>query len=725
MNSASAVLGEDLYDGLATSGFGLFIFTLIIIVLCVIFITTFNNDCKVVSYENNVINVVIQIISITSGVLCLLSILTILGGFNKLPSSVFSFITKPLLKPFWAILCTIISIVFLVSSIWMYRIISAKDFICGKKVDGECDAGYNCIDSFCQSSDTNCTEDCNGNACIGKQNSSGIVYRCANDSTKTCSPQCNIGRTCINQKCQDAKPCTSMDDLSSNPPVYTESHKTLFHCAAGLITMSCIFLVYSIYKLWDWLHETTEQKYEKVNNIIKDFEANPDSITQSKLKAIDDLLSDPSESKDVKEGYKIIASAKEARQKIKNHIENKTRELERIEEANKLNSISDYYIRKYKKETDIEEKKKILFEICTNYASSRADIVSRIKLVVKDGWIENLDVEKLDKLCKNTDKRSSDAIDIDIDSIKEKWTSVESNHAGDSTAEYIEKFKTFLEIIKGIKDSSDLDAIRKHIMTFDTNFFKYFQLTNVEMLNPEITTLITISSGHIYDETSLNILEQFCKSKNIEEYRKNEILANITEKFKYFKGVKDICSYGKDYYSDRRKILEKIELKDKDKTSNYITELNKLIGDFYNAHKAKRGEDNPIDFIKEICAKSTNNDILCFVDNEFPLVSKTQYNKYKEELDSARKRGETIDSTLKQTIFGIAVAPTKLKPGLPQQDVQAQVPPPTKLKPGLPQQDVPAQPEQDVLAQVPVPAQIEEEEKAQAKFRPKNTKQRR
>jgi hypothetical protein len=25
---------------------------------------------------------------------------------------------------------------------------SAKDFICGKKVDGECDAGYNCIDSL-------------------------------------------------------------------------------------------------------------------------------------------------------------------------------------------------------------------------------------------------------------------------------------------------------------------------------------------------------------------------------------------------------------------------------------------------------------------------------------------------------------------------------------------------------------------------------------------------
>jgi hypothetical protein len=223
----------------------------------------------------------------------------------------------------------------------MYRVISAKDFICGKRVDGECETGYNCVDSFCQSRESGCTEECGGDTCIGKSSGGVVRYNCANDLTKTCSPRCGIGRTCIGGKCQDAKPCTSMDDLSSNPPVYTESHKTLFHCAAGLITMSCIFLVYSIYKLWDWLHETTEQKYEKVNNIIKDFEANPDSITQSKLKAIDDLLSDPSESKDIKDGHKIIASAKEAREKIKNHIENKTRELERIEETNKLNSIQD------------------------------------------------------------------------------------------------------------------------------------------------------------------------------------------------------------------------------------------------------------------------------------------------------------------------------------------------------------------------------------------------
>jgi hypothetical protein len=654
----STVLGKDLYDGLAKSGFGLFVFTLIIIVLCVIFITTFNDDCKVVSYENDVINVVIQIISITSGVLCLFSIPTILAGFNKAQWWV-NVITTPLFKPFWAILCTIISIVFLVSSIWMYRVISAKDFICGKRIDGECGDNYNCVDSFCQSSESDCTENCSqGETCISKD---GVTYHCSNHLNKTCSPGCNIGRTCINGNCQDAKPCTSMDDLSSNPPVYTESHKTLFHCAAGLITMSCIFLVYSIYELWDWLHETTEQKYEKVNNIIKDFEANPDSITQSKLKAIDDLLSDPSESKDIKEGYKIIASAKEAREKIKVHIESRTREIERIEETNKLNSISDYYIRKYKKETDIVEKKKILSEICTNHASLRTDIVNRIKLVVKDGWIDTLDGEKLDKLCRITDKSSSDA--IDIEGIKGKWSSIENAHSGDTVKEYSEKFKKFKEIIKDIKNPEDIVPIRKEIQNFDSEFFKKYPLSNTEMLNVNITNLLEVPGSTTTYEDKLNLLETFCKSEKISEERKIEILTALA-KSPSFEDLKDFCYYGKDYYNLKKDIKERINKKD-----SKIDETNELIQRLYDTYGAKKGDDL-IKFMKQMCKESTSSDILCLIDKEFSLVKKDVYNKFETALVLAQQRGIPVNSQQQKAILVQLIAQDK-NPSLPQLQQQA------------------------------------------------------
>jgi hypothetical protein len=267
----------------------------------------------------------------------------------------------------------------------------------------------------------------------------------------------------------------------------------------------------------------------------------------------------------------------------------------------------------------------------------------------------------LDKLCRITDKSSSDA--IDIEGIKGKWSSIENAHSGDTVKEYSEKFKKFKEIIKDIKNPEDIVPIRKEIQNFDSEFFKKYPLSNTEMLNVNITNLLEVPGSTTTYEDKLNLLETFCKSEKISEERKIEILSALA-KSPSFEDLKDFCYYGKDYYNLKKDIKERINKKD-----SKIDETNELIQRLYDTYGAKKGDDL-IKFMNQMCKESTSSDILCLIDKEFSLVKKDVYNKFKNELFVAQQRGIPFNSQQQKAILVQLIAEDK-NLSLPQLQQQA------------------------------------------------------
>lgn len=482
---------EDIQPTTRNYGILLSIFTGIICILCIIFIITFNGDCHPSEYNSNMVTGIIQTISITSA---------IIFSFFGLPMAACSHFPNYLkavnskgFKPFWAILITLISITFLVSSIWLYRILKEDDFICGQDAKDVCPSGQ--------------------------------------------------------------IPCATIDNPKHNPPIYTDSHKTLFHCTAGLIVMSVIGLLEGFRLLYDWLHETTAEKIEKVKHIIKEFESNPDAITQSKLKYIDDLLNTDMENiKTIPDGYKLIKDAQEARNKMRVALKDQYTILKQAEEQATETKLSEEYIRMYSKATTIVEKRAVLAKLCQNHPSNRDALFKRLQ---EAGGDDPLLKQSIGTYC-NTSKSA-------LESFKEKWNNANTTMSYDKKALDLEKLKIYKEMCSN-SGAQEKSAFANFVASEDSDFLKRYEIGNCSL--DKIQLIIDLNS-HTFstDKTtlanSLTLLQRLCDAKEeifTYDQKKNylEYLSSVHPSFfKEYDINKYFCKLGgKDFVNLKQMLLD-------------------------------------------------------------------------------------------------------------------------------------------------------------------------
>jgi hypothetical protein len=513
---------EDIQPTTRNYGILLSIFTGIICILCIIFIITFNGDCHPSEYNSNMVTGIIQTISITSAII--FSIFGVpMAACSHFPNYLKAVNSKGF-KPFWAILITLISITFLVSSIWLYRILKEDDFICGQDAKDVCPSGQTCKEGFCISNDNSCNN-------------------------------CPSGQTCVNSACQDADPCATIDDPKHNPPIYTDSHKTLFHCTAGLIVMSVIGLLEGFRLLYDWLHETTAEKIEKVKNIIKEFDSNPDAITQSKLKYIDDLLNTDMENiKTIPDGYKLIKDAQEARNKMRIQLKDQYNILKQAEEQATETKLAEEYIRMYSKASTIVEKRAVLAKLCQNHPSNRDALFKRLK---DAGGDDPLLKQSIGTYC-NTSKSA-------LEDFKEKWNNANTTMSYDKKALDLEKLKIYKEMCSN-SGAQEKSAFANFVASEDSDFLKRYEIGNCSL--KKIQLIIDLNS-HTFstDKTtvanSLTLLQELCNTEEeIFTYdQKKNYLEYLSSVYPSFFKEYDINKYfcklgGKDFVDFKQDLLD-------------------------------------------------------------------------------------------------------------------------------------------------------------------------
>lgn len=524
---------EDIQSTTRNYGILLCLFTGIICILCIIFMVSFG-DCHPSEFNVNMVTGIIQTISITSGISFF-----IFGIFMAVSShwqGYLEFVNSKGFKPVWAIFVTLTSITFLVASIWLYTILKQDDFICGQDATDVCPSGQMCKDGFCQSEDNSCSN-------------------------------CPSGKTCVNGSCQNANACATIDDPKHTPPIYTDSHKILFHCTAGLITMSCFGLMEGFRLLYDWLHETTAEKIEKVKHIIKEFESNPDAITQSKLKYIDDLLNgNLDDMKSIPDGYKLIKDAQEARNKMRIQLKDQYTILKQAEEQATEIKLAEEYIRMYSKASTIVEKRAVLAKLCQNHPSNRDALFKRLK---EAGGDDPLLKQSIDKYC-NTSKSA-------LEDFKEKWNNANTTMSYDKKALDLEKLKIYKEMCSN-SGAQEKSAFAAFVATEDADFLKRYEIGNCSL--DKIQLIIDLNS-HTFstDKTtlanSLTLLQRLCDTpEEIFTYdqKKNylEYLSSVHPSFfKEYDINKYFCKLGGKPFADLKQDLLGTEDKDlKDKLDN-------------------------------------------------------------------------------------------------------------------------------------------------------------
>jgi hypothetical protein len=515
---------QDIQSNTTWYGILLCAFTGIICILCIIFMVSFG-DCHPSEFNVNMVNGIIQTISITSG------ISFFIFGIPMVASSHFPNYLKAVnskgFKPIWAILVTLISITFLVASIWLYRILKQDDFICGQDVTDVCPSGQTCKDGFCQSEDNSCSNCPSGQSCIldpSKQQSF-----CSGSSNISCTNTCPTGKTCLNGSCQDANSCATVDDPKHTPPIYTDSHKTLFHCTAGLIVMSCLGLIEGFRLLYDWLHETTAEKIEKVKHIIKEFESNPGAITASKIKYIDDLLNGNLEDmKSIPDGYKLIKDAQEARSKMRQSLKDQYTILKQAEEQANEIKLAEEYIRMYSKATTIVDKRAVLTKLCQNHPSNRDALFK--KLQEAEGGDDPLLKNVIGTYC-NTAKTA-------LEEYKEKWNTANTTMSYDKTELDVAKLEIYREMCSK-SGAQEKSAFAAFVATEDADFLKRFEIANCSL--EKIDLIIDLNKHNFSTEeqtvdNSLTLLQRLCDTKEeIFTYdQKKNFLDYLSKKFPSF-----------------------------------------------------------------------------------------------------------------------------------------------------------------------------------------------
>lgn len=563
---------EDIQSTTRNYGILLCLFTGIICILCIIFMITFNGDCHPSEFNINMVNGIIQTISITSG------ISFFIFGISMAVSSHFpnylKFVNSKGFKPFWAILITLISIAFLAASIWLYTILKQDDFICGQDSTDVCPSGQTCKDGFCQSGDNSCSNCPSGQTCIldpKKQQSF-----CSGSSTISCTNMCPSGKTCVNGSCQDSVPCATVDDPKHSPPIYTDSHKTLFHCTTGMIAMSCIGLLEGFRLLYDWLHETTAEKIENVKHIIKEFESNPGAITQSKLKYIDDLLNgNLDDMKSIPDGYKLIKDAQEARSKMRIQLKDQYTILKQAEEQATEIKLAEEYIREYSKATTVVDKRAVLTKLCQNHPSNRDALFKKLQ---EAGGDDPLLKQAIGTYC-NTTKTV-------LEDFKEKWNNANTTMSYDKKALDLAKLEIYKEMCNksGAQDKSSFAAF---VATEDADFLKRFEIGDCSL---EKIDLIILLNNHAFSsdsktrDTSLDILQKLCDAKEeIFTYdQKKNFLEYLSQKFPTFfkdNGVdKYFCALGGKTFNDFKQNLFNLD------DTNMQKELDDAQSTFFNSN---------------------------------------------------------------------------------------------------------------------------------------------
>lgn len=583
---------EDIQSTTRNYGILLCLFTGIICILCIIFMVSFG-DCHPSEFNVNMVNGIIQTISITSGITFF-----IFGIFMAASShfpNYLKFVNSKGFKPFWAIFVTLISITFLVASIWLYTILKQDDFICGQDATDVCPSGQTCKDGFCQSEDNSCSNCPSGQSCTFDPSRNQSL--CSRSSNISCTNTCPSGKTCVNGSCQDANACATIDDPKHTPPIYTDSHKILFHCTAGLITMSCFGLLEGFRLLYDWLHETTAEKIEKVKHIIKEFESNPDAITQSKLKYIDDLLNgNLDDMKSIPDGYKLIKDAQEARNKMRVALKDQYTILKQAEEQATEIKLAEEYIRMYSKATTIVDKRAVLTKLCQNHPSNRDALFKRLQ---EAGGDDPLLKQSIGAYC-NTAKST-------LEEYKEKWNTANKMSSYNPKQLDLDKLNIYREMCSK-SGAQEKSAFAAFVATEDAEFFKRFEIGDCSLEKIDLILELnthTFSTDKAKVNDSLKVLQKLCEAK--EEIftfdQKKNFLEYLSQKFPSFfteNGVdKHFCALGGKNFAEFKISLLKMNDETLDKTLKEATStvfsredgkiLRKSVSDFLRKNKGDIG----------------------------------------------------------------------------------------------------------------------------------------
>lgn len=357
-----------------TRNYGIFLIfiTGIIMILCIIFVITFKADCTESQYNADMANGIITTISVAS------SIIFVFFGLPMIVNSHFPKIALIVndahyFKPFWAIFMTLISVTFMTGSIWLYTILKSDDFICGQSSKDVCPSGSSCKNGKCMGNSANCSYCSDGNCYDGK---------CGNGGP--CTKGCSNNQTCYSDgsatgECNPVRDCAVMDDPTHSPPIYTDAHKTLFHCTTGLIVLSCVLLIHSVQLLYNWLHETDEEKLAKVKKIITEYRLNPSGITESKLKYIDDLLESNMDDLKNEDAHKTVQEASEIREKMRDALAERFVKIQEVE-INAINTkIAEEYIRKFNTNPSKASREELLRELYKNHPDNKDVIYQKLK----------------------------------------------------------------------------------------------------------------------------------------------------------------------------------------------------------------------------------------------------------------------------------------------------------------------------------------------------------
>jgi len=566
-------------------------------------------DCHPSEFNVNMVNGIIQTISITSGISFI-----IFGVFMAACShfpNYLKLVNSKGFKPFWAILVTLISITFLVASIWLYTILKQDDFICGQDATDVCPSGQTCKDGFCQSEDNSCSNCPSGQSCIldpSKQQSF-----CSGSSNISCTNTCPTGKTCLNGSCQDANSCATVDDPKHTPPLYTDSHKILFHCTAGLIVMSCLGLIEGFRLLYDWLHETTAEKIEKVKHIIKEFESNPGAITASKIKYIDDLLNGNLEDmKSIPDGYKLIKDAQEARSKMRQSLKDQYTILKQAEEQATEIKLAEEYIRMYSKATTIVDKRAVLTKLCQNHPSNRDALFK--KLQEAGGGDDPLLKNAIGTYC-NTAKTA-------LEEYKEKWNTANTTMGHNKKDLDVAKLKIYREMCSKT-GNQEKSAFAAFVATEDADFLKRFEIGECSL---EKIDLILELNTHNFSsekdtiEKSLKVLQKLCDAK--EEIftfdQKKNFLEHLTQRFPDFFKNNDVDKYFCEFGGENFAKL-KLELFDMDETKLAERLQKEKVKTFSSSKDGKRLKQNVSDFLQKKDKK---------IDASVPYIYKEKLNDF-------------------------------------------------------------------------------------------------
>lgn len=553
---------EDIQSTTRNYGILLCLFTGIICILCIIFMVSFG-DCHPSEFNVNMVNGIIQTISITSGISFFIFGI-FMAACSHFPNYL-KFVNSKGFKPFWAIFVTLISITFLAASIWLYTILKQDDFICGQDATDVCPSGQTCKDGFCQSEDNSCSNCPSGQSCIldpGKQQSF-----CSGTSSISCTNTCPSGKTCVNGSCQDANACATIDDPKHTPPIYTDSHKTLFHCTAGLIVMSCFGLLEGFRLLYDWLHETTAEKIEKVKHIIKEFDSNPGAITQSKLKYIDDLLNgNLDDMKSIPDGYKLIKDAQEARSKMRIQLKDQYTILKQAEEQATEIKLAEEYIRMYSKATTVVDKRAVLAKLCQNHPSNRDALFKRLQEAGGDDPLLKKSIDLYCNIAKTT-----------LEEYKEKWNKANTEMSYDKKGLDLAKLEIYREMCSR-SGAQEKSAFAAFVATEDADFLKRFEIGNCSL--DKIQLIIDLNSHQFStdDKTvdaSLTLLQQLCDTpEEIFTYdQKKNFLDYLSQIFPSFFKQYDITKYfcklgGKSFADFKQELLRTDDRDLKEKLDN-------------------------------------------------------------------------------------------------------------------------------------------------------------